>query len=202
MSAELIDNETMHLMPHIECGNCQRDLPLRLTATGERAAVWLCSECSVPFVALCVEAQLPEGASTVRLDDRYFDTTDLPEIGTSIRRQVASLAQRAAKHAVHEKRRSNRIAQSLVVPAVRLGSGFVPEGMSFQLMVANLSAEGIGLVHNSPIDAKYIALELDLDGKESIQVIVRLVRQRLLEPPFHEIGGEFYVRLGSQMTAN
>ena len=162
----------------------------------------LCAECSVPFVALCVEDRLSQSAKSVKLDSRYFDTSGLPSISPALRRQVLALAHRAAEAIDEEKRRSTRVSQSLVVPAVKLGPGFVPEGMSFQLMVANLSREGIGLVHNSPIETEYLALELASGKQEPIQVIVRLVRQCELDPPFYEIGGEFYVRLGSSVNVD
>lgn len=197
MNVDTLGAETTEKVPRIECGSCQQFLPLRMTNGGERAAVWLCAECSIPFVALCVEDRLPENANSVRLDERYFDTTGLPNISPELRRQVVSLAHRSADAIGNEKRRSTRVARTLVVPAVRLGPGFVPTGMSFQLMVANLSCEGIGLVHSSAIDAEYIALELGSGNGEPIQVIVRIVRQKELESPFYEIGGEFYVRLGN-----
>ena len=186
---------------HIECGNCRQSLPLRMTECGERAAVWLCAECSVPFVALCIEDRLPGNANSVRLDARYFDTTGLPSISPVIHRHVLALANRKTSSVAQEKRRSTRKAQSLVVPAVCLGPGFVPEGMSFRLIVANLSCEGIGLIHNACIGSEYIALELGTGIEEPIQVIVQIVRQRRLDPPFYEIGGIFYVRMGSEATA-
>ena len=150
----------------------------------------------MPFVALCVADQLPDAAQAVRLDPRYFDTHGQPKISDALRRKVMRRVSRRTDANVEEKRRSRRIAQSLVVPAVELGSDFTPLGDAFQIMVANLSREGIGLVHDAKIEAEYVALELAPQGDEPIQAIVRVVRQSPLEPPYMEVGGEFFVRLG------
>ena len=173
--------------------------PLRLRQQGEPAAIWLCSQCSVPFVALCIEDRLPEGASSVRLDKRYFDISDLPTVSPRLRKQVADLAQQSADRSAEEKRRSKRVAQSLVAPAIQLDDSLIPTGFPFQLMVANLSREGIGLVQEGRIHASFVALELSPQSAEPIQVIVRLVRQDPLEgdTSYVEIGGEFHIRLGS-----
>ena len=181
----------------VKCGNCKNNLPLRLSSQGETAAVWLCAECSMPFMALCLQERLTVESNTVRLHERYFDISNAPEISPALRRHVAQLASREAEPIAEDKRRSQRISQSLVVPAVCLNNDYCPDGEPFQLMVANLSREGIGLVHDGSIDAKYVAIELGTGNDEPIQVIVRLIRQCALVPPYREIGGEFYVRLGN-----
>jgi hypothetical protein len=64
-------------------------------------------------------------------------------------------------------------------------------------VVANLSREGVGLVHPGRIEAEFIAMLLGAQEESPIQVIVRLVRHLQLEDPYFEIGGEFLLRLGS-----
>ena len=197
MTANTLDPEIELRALEIKCGQCLGKLPLRMSQRGERGVVWLCAECSVPFVSLCVTDRLQGDAERIRLDERYFDTEGLPAISPKVRREVAKLAERAAAAIENNHRRSERISQSLVVPAIKLNEGLNPEGYSFQVMVANVSREGIGLVHNESIDSEFIALKLTLDDQEPIQVVVRLVRERELQPPLREIGGEFFVRLGS-----
>lgn len=197
MTTNVLDPETAEHSPQVECGHCRGTLPLRLSRNGERGAVWLCAECSVPFVSLCVKDRLPDNAESVRLDERYFDTEGLPPISRKLRREVAKLAERAADAIANNQRRSDRITQSLVVPAVKLDAGLNPVGSSFQLMVANVSREGIGLVHCQPIEAEFVAIKLTLDDEDAIQVVVRMVRERELQPPLREFGGELFVRLGS-----
>jgi len=126
----------------------------------------------------------------------------VPDISLAQRQEVAKLAERHADDQQLLRRRSRRVAQSLVVSAVRLGQGFVPQGDAFKIMVCNLSREGIGLVHDESFDVKHIALELSPQSAEPIQVIVRLIRQQLLEDSssYVEIGGEFHIRLGSVAT--
>lgn len=181
----------------VECGHCQGKLPLRMSQQGERGAVWLCAECSVPFVSLCIKDRLSDDGSTIKLDERYFDTQGQPPISNKIRKEVARLAARAEAVLANNLRRSERVNQSLVVPAVKLDGGLNPFGKSFQLMVANVSREGVGIVHHEPLDAEYLALKLPLDNDEPIQVVARIVRERELKKPMREFGGEFYVRLGS-----
>ena len=181
----------------VQCGHCQGNLPLRMSQQGERGAVWLCAECSVPFVSLCIKDRLSDDGSAVKLDERYFDTQGLPPISTKVRKEVARLAVRAEAVMAKNLRRSERVNQSLVVPAVKLDGSLNPFGKSFQIMVANVSREGVGMVHNEPIDTEYLALKLPLDNEEPIQIVARIVRERELKKPLREFGGEFYVRLGS-----
>ena len=184
-------------LPQIECGSCQQQLPLRLTTHNEPAAVWLCAQCNVPFVACCVKEALLKNAKLIRLDERFFDVSGQPPISLDERQQAIRIASRPVGSAQLDQRRSERVIQSLVVPAIKLGEGFVPVEEPFQLMIANLSGEGVGLVHDGPIDTDHILIELAPNSQSPIQVIVRLVRQRELTPPYYELGGEFMVRLGS-----
>ena len=184
-------------VPQIQCGSCQQKLPLRLTSGDEPAAVWLCAECNVPYVACCVKDALLGSAQLIRLDERFFDISGSPEISLGERQRAVKLASRPVNAEILNKRRSERVAQSLVVPAVKLGNGFVPIDDPFPLMVSNLSREGVGMIHDDRIETEYIAIEFSPTSQSPIQVIVRLVRQRELSPPYFELGGEFLVRLGS-----
>ena len=185
----------------IECGTCQQKLPLRLTDGDEPAAVWLCANCNVSFVACCVKEALLKTAHLIRLDERFFDVSGWPAISLGERQRAIKLASRTVSAAMLDKRRSERVSQSLVVPAVRIGEGFVPVDDPFPLMVANLSREGIGMVHSERIDTEYIAVEFSPSSQSPIQVIVRVVRQRELTSPYFELGGEFMVRLGSLVAS-
>lgn len=196
MSSVLADSLFAHA-PDVECGHCQGRLPLRMSAAGERGAVWLCAGCSVPFVSICIKDRLVDDAWSVRLDERYFDTDGLPAISNKLRREALKLAERAEAALADDQRRSERVLHSLVVPAVKLDASMNPFGKSFQVMVANISREGVGMVHSGPIDSEYIALKLPLDDDEPIQVVARIVRERELKKPLREFGGEFFVRLGS-----
>lgn len=140
---------------------------------------------------------LIEGAHLIRLDERFFDISDASPFSLVERQRVIKLSSRMVSPEVLEKRRSERVSQSLVVPAICLGDGFVPLDEPFPMMVANLSREGVGMVHNERISTEYLALEFSPTSQSPIQVIVRLVRQRELAPPYFELGGEFLVRLGS-----
>ena len=105
MSASLLD-PPYQSPPEVECGHCRGSLPLRITQRGERGAVWLCAECSVPFVSLCIKDRLPNDGRAVKLDSRYFDTVGLPPISPRIRKEVARLAARAEAAIASNQRRS------------------------------------------------------------------------------------------------
>ncbi len=196
MKTDISDAPQVGLAPRVECSKCSIQLPLRLSAQDEFTAVWLCASCGVPFVAICLHDLIEQNSSEIRLSDRYFDVSGLPAINPELRQQVFKLVNRNTGHELSNHRRSQRVPQSLVVPAVTMSLDLTPIGVPFNVMVANLSKEGIGLVHNSRIYAPYIAIQLETKGKQPIQAIVRLVRERELESPFFEVGGEFYVRLG------
>ncbi|MCG8448954.1 MAG: hypothetical protein MI725_05160 [Pirellulales bacterium] len=134
----------------------------------------------------------------MRLDDRYFDTSGMLPMSSKLRCQIAQLmTSRANRRIATEKRLCERVDMSLVAPAIQLDSSMNPVGLPLQFIVANLSRQGIGLVHNGPIRSQYLALKLTPDKGDPIQVVVRVVRQQILIPPFFELGGQFYVRLGS-----
>ncbi len=183
--------------PKVECGQCWGQLPLRMSQLGEHGAVWLCAECRVPYVSLCLREQLHSLGAMVRLDERYFDTDGLPPISNKLRREVARLAERSNTGADNENRGSERVSHSLVIPAVKLNASLNPMGNTFQVMVANVSREGLDMVCQGRIDSEYVALKLPLDEEEPVQVVVRLIREQELHSSLREFGGEFFVRLGS-----
>lgn len=197
MSAATVSSVAIE-SPQIQCKSCERNLPLRMSLPGESAALWLCTRCEIPYVAFGLADMLSQAAHTIRLDKHYFDVSQVHDISLEDRQQVAKISNRKVSDDVLQMRRSERIAQSLVVPATLLGPGFVPTGKPFKIMVANISREGIGLVHSKHIDVEYLALELEPQANKPIQVITKLVRQVPLEGTFfYEIGGEFLTRLGS-----
>ena len=145
---------------------------------------------------------LLQNSHTVLLDDRYFDLSGLPEINLEQqRRLVAKMAQRKPAAYQTERRRSKRVAQSLVAPAICLTPELMPFESSFQVMVANLSREGIGFVNRGRIKSDFIAILLTPQPEKTNQVIVRIVWQLKLEGPYFEVGGEFHLRLGGESNA-
>ena len=87
---------------------------------------------------------------------------------------------------------------ALVASAVELDNDFFPISPTFQMMVVNVSTEGIGLAARGSISAPYLAAKLRSTYRaEPIQVVIRIRRQEELKAPFYLIGGEFVVRLGS-----
>ena len=198
MTAPSVGNILTPKTPFVQCPQCEQKLPLRTTGPErESSAVWRCSACHEPAVGYCEQALLMRNPQSILLDDRYFDVSGQPKIDAEERRKACELTNRAATAKQLERRRSARVSQSLVAPAVALSSNLMPHGTPFWAIVANLSCEGVGLVHLGRIESEFIAMQLGSQEDSPIQVIVRLVRHLQLEEPYFEIGGEFFLRLGS-----
>lgn len=182
----------------VQCPQCEQKLPLRTTGPEqETSAVWRCAACREQAVGFCEQALLVRNPQSVLLDERYFDVSDQPEITAEQRRDMCSLTNRPATARQMAQRRSARVHQSLVAPAVLLTQNLMPKGVPFRALVANLSREGVGLVNPRRIEADYLAMLLGAHEGFPIQVIVHIVRHVQLVEPFYEIGGEFFLRLGS-----
>ena len=191
-----VENPDSAPQPQIECGNCAHSLPLRMSGKSELPAVWLCAHCKMPYSAICLKDQLSKKANNIQLDQRYFNISGFQPISSWQREKITKLVNRPTSSVIREKRQSARMDQSLLVPGVTLNRDLNPLGVPIQLLVVNLSKKGIGLVACCPIYASYLALDLSTNDSQPIQVIVHIVRERLLDPPFREYGGEFVARLG------
>jgi hypothetical protein len=193
----VIDNSEVGSLPQIECVNCVKSLPLRLSRDLEQSSVWICAGCGVSFVGLAHPELLERLGRLVRLHDQYFDDSEVPEIPMHIRRHIASLATRSLLPAHLEKRRSERIYNSMVIQAVEMDKNFVLHGKSMKVILTDISREGVGLAIPQLLNHKYLAIKFPITSGSAIQAIVRVVRQRELSPPFLEIGTEFVTRLGN-----
>jgi hypothetical protein len=182
----------------VQCPQCEQKLPLRSTGPEQEiSAVWRCAACQEQVIGYCEQALLIRNPHSVQLDQRYFDVSNQPETSPEQRRLMCSLTNRPVTTRQVERRRSERAPQSLVEPAITLTRNLMPQGTPFRIVVANLSREGVAIVHPGRIDADYLAMQLEVQKGATIQVIVRIVRHLQLEEPYFEIGGEFLVRLGS-----
>lgn len=189
------------LTPSSRCDGCGAAVPLRTPMTDDGVApldrpVWLCAGCGLPIAAQFIEEELLRMGRSVRLDAVYFDTSRLAPIQESLRKQLVESVDRNTQPEVSERRRSERTPQSIVAPAVRLGEGLCPVGKPFNIVIANISKEGVGLLHSDRLFPSRLAIQLPSSDRAPIQLIVQVVRDRPLGYPFYEVGGEFLVRLG------
>lgn len=203
MTSQAVGNVLSPKSPFLQCHQCEQKLPLRSTGSSEQmVAAWKCAKCNVLIVGFCEKTLLLRNSHTVLLDDRYFDLSGLPEIDfEQQRRLVAKMTQKKPGAYQTERRRSKRVAQSLVAPAIRLTPELMPFDAPFQVMVANLSREGVGFVNRGRIKSDFIAMLLTPQPEKTNQVIVRIVWQLKLEGPYFEVGGEFHLRLGGKSSA-
>lgn len=194
---EVIDKAEVNSQPQIECVNCVKSLPLRLSRELDQSSVWICAGCGVSFVGLADPELLERQGRLVRLHDQYFDDTEIPDIPMHIRRHIASLATRSTLPAHLEKRRSERVYNSMVIQAVEMDNDFVLQGQAMKIILTDISREGVGLAIPQPLQHELLAIKFPISSGSSIQAIVRATRQRELSPPFLEIGCEYVTRLGN-----
>jgi ribosomal protein L37AE/L43A len=193
----IIDNTDVDTLTQIECVNCVKTLPLRISRDLEHSSVWICAGCGVSFVGLAHAELLERQGRLLRLHDQYFDDSEVPEIPMHIRRHIASLSTRSLLPAHLEKRRSDRLYNSMVIQAVEMDEEFVLHGNAMKVILTDISREGVGLAIPHALIHNYLAIKFPVTSGSSIQAIVRVARQRELSPPFIEIGTEFVTRLGN-----
>ncbi len=193
----IIDNTEVGTLAQIECVNCVKTLPLRISRDLENSSVWICAGCGVSFVGLPHAEQIERQGRLVRLHDQYFDDGDIPDIPLHIRRHIASLSTRSSLPAHLEKRRSERVYNSMVIQAVEMDEDFVLQGKALKVILTDISREGVGLAIPDVPSHVYLAIKFPVTMGSSIQAIVRIVRQRELSPPFVEFSCEFVTRLGT-----
>jgi ribosomal protein L37AE/L43A len=194
---EVIDKPEVNAQPQIECVNCVKTLPLRLSRELDQSSVWICAGCGVSFVGRADSELLERQGRLVRLHDQYFDDSDAPDIPMHIRRHIASLATRSSLPAHLEKRRSERVYNSMVIQAVELDRDFVLQGKAMKIILTDISREGVGLAIPQPLQHDLLVIKFPISSGSSIQAIVRATRQRELSPPFLEFGCEYVTRLGN-----
>jgi hypothetical protein len=193
----VIDNTEVNSLRRIQCVNCIKTLPLSISQDLNQAAVWVCAGCGVSFVGLPDSELLERQGRLVRLHDQYFDDSDCPDIPLTIRRHIASLATRSSLPAHLEKRRSERVYNSMIIQAVEMDENYILQGPAKKVILTDISREGVGLAIPYGLSCRSLAIKFPITTGSSIQAIVRIIRQRDLSPPFIEYGCEFVTRLGN-----
>ena len=193
----VIDDPDVNSQRLIECVNCIKTLPLSVARELENASVWICAGCGVSFVGLAQRELLERQGRLVRLHDQYFDDSECPDIPMHIRRHIASLATRSLLPAHLEKRRSERVYNSMIVQAVELDDNFVLRGTAKKVMLTDISREGVGIAFPEELVHRNLAIKFPVTSGSAIQAVVRVSRSRELSPPFLEYGCEFITRLGN-----
>lgn len=193
----VLENTDVGSLPLIECVNCVKTLPLRISRDMEQSSVWICAGCGVSFVGLAHPELLERQGRLIRLHDQYFDDTTLPDIPVHIRRHIASLATRSALPAHLEKRRSERVYNAMVIQAIEMDRNFVLQNKVMKVILTDISRDGVGLAIPQTLSHNLLALKFPAASGSAIQAIVSVARQRDLSPPFIEFGCEFVTRLGN-----
>ena len=193
----VINSSEVCSLPQIECANCVKTLPLRISRDLEQSSVWICAGCGMSFVGLAHAESLERQGRLVQLHDQCFDVNEVPDIPLHIRRHIASQVSRSSLPAHLEKRRSERVSNSMMIQAVAMDRDFVLHGNAMKVILNDISREGAGLAIPNTLTKDFLALKIPVTGGSAIQIIARVCRQRELSSPFLEVGCEFVTRLGN-----
>lgn len=182
----------------IVCKHCDLELPLYTTSDMDRASIWLCASCNSFHLAYADPKLLPESGEWVRLQEQHFVAKDAQTIPFHMRAQLASIVQRTAlQNPLRvDRRRSPRIANPMMITGVEMDDNFIVQNRAINLMMVDVSREGIGLALVDGTKAPYLALQLPSPKDDMIQVVARVVRQHELMLPYVNVGCEFVTRLG------
>lgn len=193
----VLDNPDVNSPRRVQCVNCVKTLPLLISSELDHAAVWICAGCGVSFVGLPDPELLERQGRLVRLHDQYFDDSECPDIPLTIRRHIASLATRSSLPAHLEKRRSERVYNSMIIQAVEVDDNFILQGPAKKVILTDICREGVGVAISQALTFHHLVIKFTITTGSSIQALVRVARQRDLSPPFIEYGCEFVTRLGN-----
>ena len=198
MSEVLTPEDCLDATSVLTCTRCQKHLPLRKRQQGEPRTLWLCSTCNVPIVAIGIKELLVSHGNLVSLEDRYFDTRRKSGIGPDLLQQLERYLLEKKPIQGDERRRSVRKEHVRIEAGIELNDLLAPVGLPREMLISDISTEGIGLVHHGYLQSNYIALELSPQPETTVQVIVKIVRQREINSYFYQIGGQFLARLGQR----
>ena len=74
-----------------------------------------------------------------------------------------------------EKRRSERVYNSMVIQAVELDESFVLRGPAKKVILTDISREGVGLAAPEELGYRHLAIKFMITTGSAIQAIVRII---------------------------
>ncbi len=196
MAVTTAPNNSDSLVSNIFCEHCTLEMPLLSSDQLDQSSLWVCASCGADHLAYADADLLPEFSSLVRIHKKQFETDDSPGIPAHIRVHLASIANRANPQEVN-RRRSVRVVNPLMLSAIEMNKEFHLLGGALNVIMTDISREGVGLALTDGTKAPYLALKFPPRGEQEIQVVARVVRQQPLIPPYVAVGCEFMFRLGS-----
>ena len=108
--------------------------------------------------------------------------------------QVGEFVDRLIHDKMHyrgpERRRCPRYPLAVSVSAVPLDDHLQPTGPQFDAVTRNISACGVSIISHTRCEEKFLSLLLVNSSTDFLEVVIRLVRYRMVGP-MHEYAGPF-----------
>ncbi len=187
--------------PGEPCPGCRRSLPIRAKHADEVAAHWECDSCRTPVTGILVRDVGAKLAPQIRLAQANFETSDVAPIPDGLRQLVQAFAARRNKSpAIDNSRQEARIPSQLDVTIVGLDDRWTPTGKPQLGVVVDLSADGLGLITDTVIESKRVALQIR-HPSGPVQLLGDVVWSNKIGPGYQNAGVKFALRLGRGGTA-
>jgi hypothetical protein len=108
----------------------------------------------------------------------------------------------ARRHYKGEEKRI-RARHSLALPIIvqPMETDLRAAGSAFRALTRDLSTEGIGFVHTTPIKSPFVAVEIEMPGDADhpkMQVLVEILRCQTIHERLFHIGGKFVLRFEAE----
>jgi hypothetical protein len=115
-----------------------------------------------------------------------------PELREFVERLAAEVTREQIEERRHPRHPRHRLMTEVWVQPV--DKNFDPTAAAFMAMTRDISADGIGIVHNRAIRDRYLWLRLKTPSNQRMNVVVEVVRCRPVGN-FYDIGGRFVAKL-------
>jgi hypothetical protein len=89
-----------------------------------------------------------------------------------------------------ERRRSPRYPLAVSVSAIPLDDRLQRAGQPFDAVTRDISATGVSIISQTRCENKYLSLLLVNSSTDYLEIVIRVVRYRMVGP-MHEIAGRF-----------
>lgn len=178
-----------------KCATCGVDLPLRAPPAGQRGMSWICTGCGSCYHGVLTEDTSPQAIQHIRPAAIQFDRSNLLHPPQAIAQFIRNrLSEKFYVYRGPERRYSQRHPLVAPVIAMPISDTFQPAGEAFMVMVRNISTKGVALISTRAVNTKLLAIELGAASTDSMQLVVRVLRCRIIDR-FYEIAGSFLTRM-------
>jgi len=111
-------------------------------------------------------------------------TGALPMIADFIRAMVANPQ-------ADERRKSQRVGILMAISARPVDAAGKAIGEAIDAVTHNISAGGLALLTNQPVEAQFLELELGSDGSGHMRFVLEVLRTRRVQGWCYEVAGRF-----------